>query len=172
MSFAEQLPVGAGLIYRHFGAAGRQAAAARLAECAWRRKLVFLISADPALAREAGAAGVHWPEGRLGEAVRWRARGGRGVFTMSAHGPAALWRAAAAGADAALLSQIFPSQSESPAHVLGPMRASAMARQARIPVYALGGVEPYQADRLECLGFSGWAAVSGALRTSQGRSAS
>src|SRR5690349_16348011 len=58
------LPRGWGVIYRHFGAADRLAVATRLA-CLCKGRLVFLVAADPELARTVRADGVHWPEAKL-----------------------------------------------------------------------------------------------------------
>ena len=56
-----QLPVGFGVIYRHFGAKDRFAVGARLARICRRRRLVLLVSADPLLAQRIRADGLHWP---------------------------------------------------------------------------------------------------------------
>jgi thiamine-phosphate pyrophosphorylase len=149
-----RLPRGAAVIYRHFGAPGREAEAERLARLCRGRGLHLLISADPRLARKVGAAGVHWPERRL--PLR---RSGFRLETAAAHSRRALVRAAAAGMDAALLGPVFPSNSASALRLLGPCRAGALARGAMLPAIALGGVSLRNARRLLGLGFAGLAAI-------------
>jgi len=53
-AIAERLPVGAGVIFRGFGAADAEAKARALAEVARRRGLVLLIGQDAELARACG----------------------------------------------------------------------------------------------------------------------
>jgi thiamine-phosphate pyrophosphorylase len=161
LAFAAAQAPGDGLIYRHYGAEDREKIALKLADHLRKFGNILLISADPELALAVGAAGVHWPEKRLAQAARWRLRHPGLLFTASAHSGAALRKAAAAGADAALLSPVFPSASPSAGRPLGLWRAAALARQAKLPVYALGGVDRTKEKRLSALGFSGIAAVSG-----------
>ena len=150
------------MILRHFGRPGLIAAAAPLGRIVQARGGVFLIAADPGLASETGADGVHWPERRLGEARLWRMKRPGWIVTASAHSRPALRRAAEL-ADAALLSPVFPSRSASADRPLGPLRAGMIARGARTPVYALGGVKPGNVKRLEGFEFSGIAAVESLL---------
>lgn len=153
------LPRGTGVVYRHFGAAGRGRTARALARACRRNGLVFLIAADPELAARVGADGVHWPERLL--PPRRALSDGR-LVTAAAHSAEALARAAAHGADAATLSPIFPTQSASGHAPLGLFRASQMARAAGLPVLALGGVTIENARLLAGRGFAGLVSV-GAL---------
>ncbi len=152
---ARRLPPGSAVIYRHFGAPGRQHTAHALAALCRRRRLILLIAADPELAARVGADGVHWPEGRLPTA-----RATPGLVTTAAHSASALARAYSMGADAAILSPVFAARSgRAP---LGLFRAGQLARTAPLPVIALGGVNQDNARLLAGRGFSGIAAV-GAL---------
>jgi thiamine-phosphate pyrophosphorylase len=151
---AERLPNGTAVIYRHFGASDRFETARRLARISRARGLVLLIAADPALAAEIGAHGVHWPE-RLMPANR----DGFALETAAAHSVRALARAAAAGFDAALLGPVLPSRSPTAARPLGPRLAGHMARSATLPVIALGGLDAQTGRRLIGRGFAGLAAV-------------
>lgn len=152
-AIARRLPRGSCVIYRHFGAPERRRVARRLAAIARSRGLLLLIAADPDLAQRVGADGVHWPESRLTQ------RGGERIMTASAHSAEALRRAAAAGADACVLSPIFPTRSESGRAPLGLFHASQIARASLIPVIALGGVNARRATSLDGRGFAGIAAV-------------
>jgi thiamine-phosphate pyrophosphorylase len=158
---AEMLPGGSMIIFRAFGAADAVARGKALKAIARRRGLLLLAGADPALARRIGADGVHLPE-RIAQragAIR-RARPGWTV-TAAAHGLPAARRALRAGADAVLVSPVFPSRSPSAKGALGPLRFAALARAAGGPVYALGGVDGVSARRLAGSGAIGVAAVDG-----------
>ena len=153
---AARLPRGAALVYRHFGAADRRELANALRTVCRRRGVLLLIGADPMLAREVGADGVHWPE-RLTTRRRPEFR----LQTAAAHGAPGLRRARRAGMDAAILSPVFPSDSPSAGVPLGSRRAGMLVRSADLPVIALGGVSAERVRQLKLLGFSGIALVSG-----------
>lgn len=163
MALAERLPPGCGLVYRAFGAADAAEVARALAVVARRRGLVFLIGADAGVAAACGAAGVHLPERLVAAAPRLRARQPRWLLTGAAHGARALLRAERAGLDAALLSAVFPSPSPSAGPPLGPARFARLARNAGLPVYALGGVTAATSPRLRRTGAAGFAAIGAAL---------
>ena len=150
-SVAAKLPVGSGIIYRHFGADDRLAIAARLTDLARRRGLNLLVAADPMLAAEVGAHGVHWPEARLREALKWRGR--FQVQTASAHSRIAIGRANRLGMDAALVSTVFPSKSPSAGKPMGAASFNELSHQSPLPLYALGGVTADNAARVS--GFGG-----------------
>ncbi len=158
------LPAGTGVLFRHYGLA--PAARARLAwavaaRCR-QRHLRLWVAADAALARAVGAEGLHLPEG-LARCPTPAVRRWRGRLTVAAHDRAALARAAALGADAALLSPVFPTLSHPGAPGLGWGRFARLARAAPLPVIALGGMDAARFRRLAPLPtVVGWAGVSGA----------
>ncbi len=160
-AIAAQLPVGAGLIYRAFGAADAPAIARALRRIADARGLTLLIGADERLAAAAGADGVHLPQRLLGQGPRLRARRPGWILTGAAHDARALQRAALARLDAALTSPVFISRSPSAQGELGAIRFASLVRGARLPVYALGGVNSCTASRLLWTGAAGLAAVDG-----------
>lgn len=155
---ARALPPGSGVVYRHFGKPARAAEAAALAETARNNGLTLLIAADPELALDVDAAGVHWPEWALPRARRV-VTNQFAVNSAAAHTPLALWRAAAAGMDFAFISPVFETRSASARRPLGVFRVRALARESSIPLYALGGLNPHNAKRLENSGLSGIGAV-------------
>lgn len=159
-----RLPRGAGVVYRAFGAPGAAAQGRRLMRIAGRRGLTLLVGADAALAARIGAHGVHLPEraARTARAVK-RARPGW-LVTCAAHSASAIGRARCAGADAVFVSPVFASASPSAGRPLGPLRFAALVRGARLPVYALGGVDARGARRIARTGAVGLGAVD-ALRT-------
>jgi thiamine-phosphate pyrophosphorylase len=125
-----------------------------------------------------GADGVHFSEaairrhplplGATGGATGRATRGRRRIIvTAAAHSFPALIRAARRGADAALLSPVFPTRSHPGAPALGAVRFAALVHGLRrrgisMRVIALGGVTGTNAARLVHAGASGLAAI-GAL---------
>ena len=77
--------------------------------------------------------------------VRWQREW---LVTAAVHSPAALRAAAAAGADAALLSPIFATASHPDVRTLGLQRFAALAQASPLPVYALGGIDRDRAASL------------------------
>lgn len=152
-------------MFRAFGATDALAVGRRLREIADARGLVLLVGADEALAQAIGADGVHLPERLVHRAGPIRRRHSRWIVTAAAHGRAGLVAAARAGADAVLLSPAFESASPSAGRPLGPARFATLARTARVPVYALGGVNMKTAPRLLGSGAAGLAAIGALIRT-------
>ena len=153
-AIAATLPRGAAVVYRHFGAADREAVARVLRQL---RGLVVLIGADAALAARVGADGVHLPERLAHQAGALKRSRPGWIVTVAAHSAAALRRAA--GADAAVLSPIFPSRSVSAGKALGLARAIRLAAASPVPVIGLGGVTQHRARLLARCGFAGAAGV-------------
>ena len=161
LAIAGRLPRGAGVIYRAFGAADALETALALRRLAERRGLILLIGADGWLAQRCGAHGVHLPERDLHLGPRLAARRPDWLITGAAHSARALHAAGRAGLDAALVSSVFPSNSPSAKAELTPIRLARLTGQARLPVYALGGVSAATAARLIGTGVAGLAAVEG-----------
>ena len=144
---AELLPRGSAVLLRDYDMVARDELAYRLAEVARRRGLKLLIAGDAALAIRVGAAGIHLPEARAGEARRWRHRR-HWLITVAVHSRQALRQAAMCGADAALLSPVFATASHPDERPLGLEGFNLLAAQAGLPVYALGGINANNAARL------------------------
>ncbi len=73
--------------------------------------------------------------------------------------PAALFRAARAGADAVLLAPVFQTASHPDSRPLGCLRFAAWCRESPLPVYALGGVSETSRRRLKGSGAAGLAGI-------------
>ncbi len=158
VAIAERLPRGSAVVFRHFGRPERFELARALGRVCRVRALKLLIAADPLLAERIGADGVHWPE-----SLAPRHRGRFPLEIAAAHSRRAILRASAAGFDACVLAPVFKSRSPSASRPLGIVQASAIIRNAEIPVVALGGVNAHTARQLTGRGFAGLAAVD-ALR--------
>jgi thiamine-phosphate pyrophosphorylase len=137
----ERLPKGAGVVFRHYGLPARERRRLfdKVRKVARRRRLFLL-------ARGAGLLcdGAHG--GR-----------GRNFWSASAHDLAELKTAERWGAKLVFLSPAFPTRSHPGARALGPLRFGLIARQARVPVIALGGVDSRRARRLPHI--YGWAGI-------------
>lgn len=139
-----RLPRGAGVIFRHYGAEGREALGAAVARACRAKGLILLVAEDAGLAHRLRADGVHLPERALGRLRHLKRQGW--IVTAAAHGGASLRRAR--GADAVLVSPVFPTPSHPGARVLGQLRFARLVSQARPPVLALGGVNEKTLRRL------------------------
>ena len=83
-----------------------------------------------------------------------------------------LRRAAAARVPLLFLSPLFPTRSHPEWRPLPRLRAAGMARIARVPVIALGGMDLTKFRRVRRLGFHGWAGIDawvGALSSQKSR---
>lgn len=159
LAAAARLPAGAAVILRDYDAPDRADLARALAQMCRTRRLRLLVAADATLAHRVGADGVHLPEDLVPRMPRRWPRDW--LVTAAAHSPAALWRARRAGADAALLSPVFPTASHPGAPALGALRFAAWANEMPLPVYALGGVNAGTARRLTGRGAVGLAGIGG-----------
>lgn len=137
----ERLPRGGGVVFRHYGLAPRERRQLfeRVRRVASRRRLFLLVGG----------------QGLRGDGVHGRR--GRGFRSASAHDLAELKRAERLGAKLVFLSPAFPTRSHPEARALGPVRFAMIARQARIPVIALGGMDGRRARRLPHI--YGWAGI-------------
>ncbi|MFP6690036.1 MAG: thiamine phosphate synthase, partial [Alphaproteobacteria bacterium] len=86
------------------------------------------------------------------------------LITVAAHSRAALHHAAMCGADAALLSPVFATESHPERRPLGPEGFNLLAARAALPVYALGGIDRHNAARLLCGRAAGIAAIAAFAR--------
>ena len=149
----QQLPRGSGFIYRHYHLpdARRRQRFDKLSALARTRGHCIILSADAATAREWGADGIYGPPEIMAKAA--------GLICLAAvHDAAEIAAAGRIGADAALLSPVFPTRSHPGAEPLGPARFRELARLAQMPVIALGGMTPGNAQALD---WPRWAAIDG-----------
>jgi len=149
-----RLPRGSGFIYRHYhlppeARAARYYALAKLA----RRRGHCVILADSAqTASEWGA------DGSYGAPRALDPRRAGLLRLAAAHSLREIGDANRAGADAVLLSPVFPTRSHPGARALGPLRFRLLAALSDAPVIALGGMTQKRADRLQ---WPHWAAIDG-----------
>lgn len=107
----------------------------------------LVINGDAALARDVGADGVHLGRG-AGSVQEARAIcGPRAWISVSAHSDGAVRRGLRDGADAVLVSPVFPSRppsvlaAEKEGRGLDALRSARAIADGKMAVYALGGVD-------------------------------
>jgi thiamine-phosphate pyrophosphorylase len=124
------------------------------------------VGADVALARALGADGIQLGGGAGPEAIAAAraALGESALIGVSAHAPAEVARAAAAGADYATLSPIYATASK-PGYgpALGP-GGIASCRNTGLPVVALGGIGPDEVAACRGAGAAGIVVMGGLMR--------
>lgn len=123
----------------------------------------LLINGDLEVARASAADGVHLPERGPTPSEARAQLGPRAVIGASCHDPAGLERAAHAGATYATLSPVFESPGKGVP--LGLAQFAAWVRDARLPVFALGGIAPAHARDVRHAGASGVAVIGAVFRT-------
>ena len=126
----------------------------------WKTRL--LINSDIELARELGI-GVHLRAPQLRE-LHERPLSNAQWVGASCHDADELERAAMIGVDFATLSPVRATSSHPDALPIGWERFAELVREARLPVYALGGVGPNDLDRARAAGAQGVAGISAFAR--------
>ena len=121
----------------------------RLSAIARREGHLVILSDSTLTAREWGADGVYGAPRSI-----YPTR--TDMLTIAtAHDMQEIAQANRIGADAVMLSPVFPTRSHPGGAVLGPARFRALAHHAQMPVIALGGMTGGTAKRL---GWDRWAA--------------
>lgn len=159
-----KLPEGSAVIYRHFGETGAWDIAAELRQETFKRRQQLLIGADPQLAMEIGADGVHFKrDSRLTAPTIWRQLCPDWIISM-----AGVKRGKYSGdinvLDALLVSSVFESPSPSagpPIGVASLATTVAEYKNNKPGIFALGGINENTASKLIGTGAAGLAGVSG-----------
>jgi thiamine-phosphate diphosphorylase len=116
-----------------------------------------IVNSRPDIAERSGAGGVHLPEAGLSLPAVRRFFPALSV-SVSCHGPDALRRAAAQGADFAILGPAFETPGKE-GRALGVDAVRAMLAGLALPVIAVGGVVPGNCRSLILAGARGVAAI-------------
>ncbi|MEC9359545.1 MAG: Nudix family hydrolase [Pseudomonadota bacterium] len=118
----------------------------------------LVLDRDPALSAALGA-GWHASEAALFELAQ-RPFGAPGWMLASCHDAKSLARARELAFDAAVLGPVWPTPSHPSAPTLDWPAFGALAADAGLPVYAIGGVGPQQLDEAWRSGAQGVAGIS------------
>lgn len=153
LDLVARLPRQVGVIVRHYSLPEpeRQALARRIV----RRGRIVAYSGSLAAARRAGAHAVYGADARSSALPR----------LYPVHNAVEISRAERAGAALLLLSPVFATRSHPGRRPLGALRFALLARRAKRPVIALGGMTPRRFERVQKLGATGWAAIDAWIRT-------
>lgn len=156
---AESLPFGAALIYRHFGSAHRFVDAAALREVTFERGQQLLIGADPELAIEIGADGVHFKrDAKVELPTLWRQRCPHWLISMAGI-KLGHYIGDVSVLDGLIISSVFLSQSPSAGKPLGVKAFTEKTHNLPVPVFALGGINSKIAPKLLGSGAAGIAGI-------------
>lgn len=156
----ERLPRGAAVVLRHTDPAQLDALAQRVTPRAQALGLKVLLAGEVRAALKHRCDGVHLSQ--------TRARRGPGritglppgfLVTAAAHDGASLRHAANAGADAVMLSPVFPTESHPRTPAFGALRFARLCAVSERPVIALGGITPGRTKRLNLGSAYGLAAI-------------
>jgi len=113
---------------------------------------LVILADDARTAREWGADGIYGAPLALYPHRRDL------LMIATAHNMREIGQANRIGADAVMLSPVFPTRSHPGARTLGATRFRHMARHSTVPVVALGGMSSCTASRLD---WPRWAAIDG-----------
>ncbi len=138
----QRLPTRSGVVFRHYSVGGdaRRMLWEDVRTITRQRQLVLIAAGAPL----PGADGFH-------------NRRGWGIRTASAHNLRELRAAERRGANLVFLSPVFATRSHPDVNTLGVERFALIARQAQVPVIALGGMDARKAKLLRRA--YGWAAI-------------
>lgn len=156
LTSVRRLPKGrAGVVFRHYRTPKllRRVLFGKVARIARERRLTLMLGGIAAEAQAWGADGWHGRDPRR--------RGKALLHSAPAHDRREMIAAKRGGADLLFLSPLFPTRSHPGVRTLGRLRFAALARLAKRPVIALGGVRVMHRSMLRGIGASGWAAIDG-----------
>lgn len=126
----------------------------------------MLVNRDLPVAAQIAADGVHLSAARLAErGIEARVQRCRGWVGASCHSLAELQRAAAVGADFAVLAPVRCTPSHPDRQPLGWGGFAGLTAPAQLPVYALGGLAAADRHTARGHGAQGVAAIRGLLPT-------
>jgi 8-oxo-dGTP diphosphatase len=129
-----------------------EALAAQVVERAHAHGARVLVNADAGLAKRIGADGVHLTASQL---VHLEARPDFALVGTSCHARAELERAAAIGADFAVLGAVQVTRSHPDLAPLGWERFHELLLDTPLPVYAIGGLAQSDLERAQSCGAHG-----------------
>ncbi len=143
-----------GFVYRHYHLLPEERLARfkALAAVARREGHLVILSDSTLTAREWGADGVYGAPLSIYPTRRDL------VAVATVHNMREIGQANRIGADAVMLSPVFPTRSHPGSAVLGPTRFRILASRAQMPVIALGGMSARSAKLLD---WDSWAAIDG-----------
>jgi len=164
-----RLPRGSGVVFRHYTLSGeaRRALLHRIGQAARRRGLLLFGTPRDGRRSPLWMDGMHrpgWAGAGFGRGRSPTLRNAGLLLSMPAHDRRDLIAARRAGADIVFLSPVFPTRSHPGSAALGSIRFGLLAREAGLPVVALGGMDRTRFRRMRPLGAHGWAGIDALTR--------
>ncbi len=149
-----RMPRGSGFVYRHYhlGDPERWERFCQLRRVAKACGHLVIVADSAHKATEWGADGVY------GAPLALKPKRRELIQVATVHSMREIAQAARKGADAVMLSPVFPTRSHPCGTVLGPTRFGLLARHCAVPVIALGGMDQQKAQALL---WPRWAAING-----------
>lgn len=158
----DRLPKTAGLIFRHYDMPNRHRLAESVVQACRKRGIMCFIAGDIKLSAHLKADGIHLPEHQLRcpnyGLSHFKQAGG--LVTAAIHSLAAGLLAQKQGVDGGFLSPVFPTKSHVGTQHLGLIRFAQVARNLKIPIFALGGINVSQKPLLKNAGAYGLGGIS------------
>ncbi|MCP5381475.1 MAG: thiamine phosphate synthase [Kordiimonadaceae bacterium] len=162
----EKLPSGSLVILRDYNFRNRYDLAVALRYICNHKKIKFSVAADLEIALAVQADGIHLPEYMTPEAKTIRQNYPDFFISVSCHSGKTVSNLPEVIIDAVLLGPVFPTESHpetfnDPSLTIGINHFSEICRRSRMAIYALGGVNENNADKLLGSGATGIAAIRG-----------
>lgn len=146
----DRLPEGSGIVFRHYGLDrdARAELAARVSTICRERAFALAVAADADLARAVGADLIHKPAEPATDLP----------FSLPIHSMVEAVGAGRLAASLIFVSPVFETRSHPGRTALGADLAKRIAKTARAPAIALGGMDARKFAHLSD-GFHGWAGI-------------
>ena len=122
------------------------------ADAAARAGILFLVNDDPALARAVGADGVHLGQDDMDPAGARAVVGPERLIGRSTRGGEPLSRAVSEGADYASVGPVWSTPTKQGREPTGLRAPAAATREARLPWFAIGGIDAGRIGRVAAVG--------------------
>lgn len=150
----KRLPRGSGIVFRHYSMepSERRRLFRQVRAVARAKRHMLLLAGHPARAAAWGADGSHG-------LFRGKVSAPHLTRSVAVHNFKELKAAEQCGADLIFVSPVFPTRSHPGARTLGVAGYGLLARAARMPVIALGGMSAAALRRLRSLEPYGWAGI-------------
>ncbi len=159
------LAPGSAVVVRHRDPRAREDLARALRPVCAQRRVKMLIAADVGLAQRVRADGVHLPQAQVSRLAGVRALNRLWMVTCAAHDAGSVHRAVGLCADAVFVAPVFATASHPGGRTLGIVRFAALAASARVPVFALGGIDANTIDRLGAAPIAGVGVIGAWVRS-------
>jgi thiamine-phosphate pyrophosphorylase len=119
---------------------------------------VLLVNGPPEIALQAGAAGTHWPESKIGEAHATADRYPNLIQGASIHHATGI--AETNGLSYLVFGSIYPTHSHPGAPPAGLDQLTQIAAATSLPLYAIGGITPDRIPACLSAGAHGIASIA------------